>query len=78
MDSNTIMILAVSGGGVLLVLAIAVMLARFYRKVDQGRALIVNPLRGEPWVTFTGSVVWPIINRAEIMDISVKTIEIDR
>ncbi|MEZ4247642.1 MAG: SPFH domain-containing protein [Polyangiales bacterium] len=78
MDSNTIMILSVAGGGVLLVLAIAVTLARFYRKVDQGRALIVNPLRGEPWVTFTGSVVWPIINRAEIMDISVKTIEIDR
>ena len=78
MDSNTIMILALSGGGVVLVLGIVGMLAKFYRKVDQGRALIINPLRGEPWVTFTGGVVWPVINRGEIMDISVKTIEIDR
>ena len=29
-------------------------------------------------VTFTGAVVYPIINRAEIMDLSVKTIDIDR
>ena len=78
MDSNTIMILALSGGGLVLVLGIVGMLAKFYRKVDQGRALIINPLRGEPWVTFTGGVVWPVINRGEIMDISVKTIEIDR
>jgi uncharacterized membrane protein YqiK len=29
-------------------------------------------------VTFTGAIVYPIIHRAEVMDISVKTIEIDR
>ncbi len=55
-----------------------VMIARFYRKVDQGNALIVNRMRAEPDVTFTGAVVLPIIHRAEVMDISVKTIEIHR
>ncbi len=55
-----------------------VMVARFYRKVDQGKALIVNKMTAEPAVTFTGAVVVPIVYRAEVMDISVKTIEIAR
>jgi uncharacterized membrane protein YqiK len=55
-----------------------ILVARFYRQVDQGRALIVNTMRHEPTVTFTGAVVYPIINRAELMDMSVKMIEIDR
>ena len=63
---------------VLIVFGAGVIIARFYRKVDQGRALIVNTMRPEPTVTFTGKTVWPIINRAEVMDISVKTIELDR
>ena len=54
------------------------LIARIYRKVDQGKALIVNPTVGEPKVTFTGATVIPVFNKAEIMDISVKTIEIDR
>ena len=29
-------------------------------------------------VTFTGKIVLPVVHRAEMMDISVKTIEIDR
>jgi uncharacterized membrane protein YqiK len=57
---------------------IAMLVMKFYRKVDQGRALIINNTNSEPMVTFTGGIVYPIIHRAEIMDISVKTIEIDR
>ncbi|MDX9723502.1 MAG: SPFH domain-containing protein, partial [Myxococcota bacterium] len=63
---------------VLLLIGLAVIIAKFYRKVDQGKALIINKMRAEPEVTFTGGVVYPIIHRAEVMDISVKTIEIDR
>jgi uncharacterized membrane protein YqiK len=48
-----------------------------YRKVDQGRALIVTR-PGKVSVSFTGMFVVPIINRVEIMDISLNTIEIDR
>ena len=57
---------------------IGVMIASFYKKVDQGQALIVNMMRGEPIVTFTGHIVYPIIHRAETMEISVKTIELSR
>lgn len=63
---------------VLFALGLFALLARFYRQVDQGKALIVNTLKSEPLVTFTGAVVYPIIHRAEVMDIAVKTIEIDR
>ena len=33
--------------------------SRFYRQVDQGKVLIINTLKGEPHVTFTGAVVLP-------------------
>ncbi len=56
----------------------AILFVRSYRKVEQGRALIINKVRKEPNVTFTGGLVLPIFHRAEVMDISVKTIEIDR
>lgn len=59
-------------------LVLFALFAKFYRKVEQGYALIVNTLRAEPDVTFTGRMVYPIIHKAELMDISVKTIEIDR
>ena len=55
-----------------------IMFAKFYRKVEQGYAMIVNTLRAEPEVTFTGRMVYPIIHKAEIMDIALKTVEIDR
>ena len=49
----------------------------FYRKVDQGNALIVNKMKTID-VTFSGCSVIPVIYRAEVMDISVKTIQVDR
>ena len=54
------------------------MVSKFYRKVEQGKALVVNKMKREPEVTFTGAFVLPVIHKAEVMDISVKTIEIDR
>ncbi len=48
-------------------------------KVKQGRALIVSRVGSESVnVSFTGRMVWPVVHKAEMMDISVKTIEIDR
>jgi len=41
--------------------------ASFYKKVDQGNAMIVNTLKSEPDVTFTGRLVIPVIHRKEIM-----------
>jgi uncharacterized membrane protein YqiK len=54
------------------------MIGRYLRKVEQGQALIVNKGGAEPIVTFTRAFVLPVVHKAEIMDISVKTIEIDR
>ncbi|MEM6367809.1 MAG: flotillin family protein [Myxococcota bacterium] len=74
------LILFVSGLGALVVVVFgfALLVAKFYRKVEQGRALIINKVTKRPDVTFTGGLVLPIIHRAEEMDISVKTIEVDR
>lgn len=66
------------GGGLIFLVGLGFLVAKFYRKVEQGRALIINKVTKEPIVTFTGGLVLPIIHRAEVMDISLKTIEIDR
>ncbi|MFN3987506.1 MAG: hypothetical protein ACK4KV_18615 [Rhodocyclaceae bacterium] len=61
-----------------IVIVLFAMFAKFYRKVEQGYAMIVNTLNSEPEVTFTGRMVYPIIHKAEMMDIALKTVEIDR
>ncbi|MEM9596024.1 MAG: SPFH domain-containing protein, partial [Acidobacteriota bacterium] len=49
------------------------------RKVEQGKALIISHfMRGTVRVSFTGALVYPFFHKIEEMDISVKTIEIDR
>jgi len=67
------------GTGALVVACLLVVLivARLFRKVEQGKALIVSKMRKVD-VTFTGQVVLPVLHKAEVMDISVKTIEITR
>jgi uncharacterized membrane protein YqiK len=75
--------LVIAGGALLFALTVitvgvAFVIARFYRKVDQGQVLIINKMSAEPDVTFTGGVVYPIIHRCETMDISVKSIVISR
>src|SRR5688572_20189805 len=66
------------GVGAFIVLGILVLFARCWRQVDQGQAMIINKISSEPTVTFSGSIVLPIVHRAEVMDLSVKTIEIMR
>ncbi|MER7173978.1 SPFH domain-containing protein [Streptomyces mesophilus] len=77
MDATTVGI-GLSAALVLLTAVIVVFaLSRLFRKVEQGKALIVSKLRKVD-VTFTGQVVLPVLHKAEVMDISVKTIEITR
>ncbi len=67
-------------GGIFLfffVVGILVMLIRLFRKVDQGTAIVRNGMGGTK-VSFSGMFVIPVIHRGELMDISVKRIEIDR
>lgn len=66
------------GAGVLIAVCLLVLVvAQLFRKVEQGKALIVSKMRKVD-VTFTGQVVLPVLHKAEVMDISVKTIEITR
>jgi len=68
-----VVILALAGIAVLG----AMLYSAMYRKVPQGKALVVSTTN-KVLVTFTGRLVLPVIHKAEIMDTSVKTIEIDR
>jgi uncharacterized membrane protein YqiK len=78
MESGLITIAIAVGIGFFFVVAFGMALARFYKQVSQGQVLIVNTMKAEPKVSFTGAVVLPIIHRSEVMDISLKAIEIDR
>ncbi|WP_377270128.1 SPFH domain-containing protein [Peterkaempfera sp. SMS 1(5)a] len=64
---------------VLLLIGLGALLlfGRLFRKVVQGEALIISRPKSVD-VTFTGALVVPMLHRAEVMDISVKTIEISR
>ena len=72
------MIIVVSLVVLVIFLGFCVWILRFYHKVEQGKALIINKLGNKVIVTFTGGVVLPVINKAEVMDISVKAMEINR
>ncbi|MCD0163304.1 hypothetical protein IHN63_18590 [Deinococcus sp. 6YEL10] len=64
---------------VLIALMILISLVRaFYMKVEQGTALIVNDLSARPKVRFTGALVVPVLYKAEIMRISLITLQVDR
>ena len=77
MSPEILIVLTLVGLGLVGLFGLGFIISRFYRQVDQGKALIVNK-RGGAQVFFTGTTVLPIIHRAEMMDISVKTIDIDR
>ncbi len=62
---------------VIVILLVALMVSRLFRKVPQGQALVVSKWRSVV-VTFTGQIVIPVVHKAEIMDISVKNIQIER
>jgi uncharacterized membrane protein YqiK len=61
----------------LVVLGALLFIGRMFRKVEQGKALIISKVRRVD-VTFTGAVVLPVLHKSEVMDISVKTIDIER
>jgi uncharacterized membrane protein YqiK len=67
----------VLGVVLLVIIVILFMISRLFRKVEQGKALIVSKVKKVD-VTFTGAIVMPVLHKAELMDISVKTIEINR
>ncbi|WP_432037914.1 SPFH domain-containing protein [Streptomyces cucumeris] len=77
MDAITLGIGVLFAVVLLIAIAMLFVISRLFRKVEQGKALIVSKMRKVD-VTFTGQVVLPVLHKAEVMDISVKTIDIMR
>ena len=66
------------GIGIFILIAFGVALSRFYRKVGPEEAVIKSGVGGLKATTGSGTWVVPVIHRAEMMDLSVKRIEIHR
>ncbi|MCT4628632.1 flotillin family protein [Winogradskyella sp.] len=68
------------GVGLILFLIIIyfAVIALFYKKVPQGEALVRTGFKGTKVATDKGLYVVPVFHRVEIMDISVKKIQIER
>jgi uncharacterized membrane protein YqiK len=62
---------------IIITFGLVFMFSRFYRKVEQGKVVVRNGVGGQK-VSFSGIIVLPIVHRFEIMDISVKRVEIAR
>ena len=74
---GTLVTIIVTGVVLLLIGAGVVTFFKTFHKVEQGTALVRTGL-GETRVSFSGMVVLPVLHREELMDISVKRIEIYR
>ncbi len=62
---------------VVIAFAVMIMVIRCWRKVEQGTALIITGGKN-PTVHFSKAILLPLVRQAEIMDISVRRIEIYR
>lgn len=61
-----------------LIIAYFAIIAMFYKKVPQGEALVRTGFGGIKIATDKGMYVVPVLHKVEIMDISVKKIQIER
>ncbi|SFC09825.1 Uncharacterized membrane protein YqiK, contains Band7/PHB/SPFH domain [Zunongwangia mangrovi] len=66
------------GGFIFLVVVYFAIIAMFYKKVPQGRAIVRTGFGGTKVATDKGLYVVPVFHKVEVMDISVKKIQIER
>ena len=62
---------------VIILVGIVFLILSMYKKVPQGKALVITGFRGVR-VSFGGTIVVPIVERMELIDISVKKLEVAR
>lgn len=60
-----------------LILGMFILVTRLYRKSKQGQALVLTGIGGTK-VAFSGTIIIPVLQRLEVMDISLKSIVIAR
>ncbi len=71
-------VIAIVAIGVLFLFGFLIAIARWYKKVPQGKAMIATGFRGTRVAFENGLMVIPVLEMYEQMDLSVKTIEIVR
>lgn len=71
-------LMIVLGGIVVILLGFILLVARAHKKVPQGKALIRTGFGGAKVALDSGIFVIPILHKVEEMDISLKTIEVER
>ena len=71
-------VLIAIGALVFIVFAFFVVLSMFYKKIPQGKAIVRTGVGGSKVAFNKGMYVIPVFHKMEIMDISVKKIEINR
>ena len=71
-------ILLALGVIVFLIISFFVVLSMFYKKIPQGKAIVRTGVGGSKVAFNKGMYVIPVFHKMEIMDISVKKIEIAR
>lgn len=72
------MIIIIAGAAIFLVLVFLGMLASFYKKIPQGKAIVRTGVGGTKVAFNKGMYVIPIFHKMEIMDISLKKVQIER
>jgi len=72
------MFILITGVILLLIIIPFILVAMFYKKVPQGKALVRTGFKGAKVGTGKGLWVVPVFHRVELMDISVRKIEIER
>ena len=77
-DGLTGVILIAVGAIVFLIIAFFVVLSMFYKKIPQGKSIVRSGVGGTKVAFNKGMYVIPVFHKMEIMDISVKKIEINR
>jgi flotillin len=70
--------IAILLGFLFLVLIFFAIIAMFYKKIPQGEALVRTGFGGTKVASDKGMYVVPVLHKVEVMDISVKKIEIER
>lgn len=60
-----------------IIIGMLIAIAKFYKKASQGETIVRTGVGGVK-VSFSGMMVWPVIHKMEKMDISLKTIIIER
>lgn len=72
------LIVTIAGSAIFLLLVLMGMLATFYKKIPQGKAIVRTGVGGTKVAFNKGMYVIPIFHKMEIMDISLKKVQIER